>query len=76
MYKLNFLLKLTFVGLISLLTVNNVIGQIEFEQGYFIENDGIQTECLIKNMAWASNPKAFSYKIGVEGEVKKILLKR
>jgi hypothetical protein len=75
MYKLNFLLKLTFVGLISLLTVNNVIGQIEFEKGYFIDNDGIQTECLIKNMAWASNPKEYSYKIGAEGEVKRNTIK-
>jgi len=71
MYKLNFLLKLTLVSLITLFTIGDVIGQIEFEKGYFIDNDGTQTECLIKNMAWDSNPTEFNYKLGIEGNVEK-----
>jgi len=71
MYKLNFLLKLTLVSLITLFTIDDVIGQIEFERGYFIDNDGNQTECLIKNMAWDSNPTEFSYKLVLDGNVAK-----
>ena len=71
MYKLNFLLKLTLVSLITLFTVSNVIGQIEFEKGYFIDNEGVQTECLVKNMAWDSNPTEFSYKLVLDGKVER-----
>jgi len=37
--------------------------QIIFEKGYFIDNAGQKTECLIKNMDWRSNPTAFDYKL-------------
>jgi len=38
------------------------IAQINFERGYFIENN-IRTECLIKNLAWKNNPTSFEYKL-------------
>ncbi|PZR19118.1 MAG: hypothetical protein DI539_15040, partial [Flavobacterium psychrophilum] len=38
------------------------IAQINFEKGYFIEN-GIKTECLIKNLGWKNNPTSFEYKL-------------
>jgi hypothetical protein len=44
--------------------------QIRFESGYFIEN-GIKTECLIKNVAWKNNPVSFEYKMA-ENEDPKI----
>ena len=36
--------------------------QITFEKGYFISNDGIKTECFIKNLDWRNNPTEFEYK--------------
>ncbi|WP_431243220.1 hypothetical protein ACQ9BO_00425 [Flavobacterium sp. P21] len=36
--------------------------QITFEKGYFISNEGKQTECFIKNLDWKNNPKDFKYK--------------
>ena len=38
-------------------------GQINFEKGYFIDNDNRKTECLIKNEDWNDNPTTFFYKI-------------
>jgi hypothetical protein len=45
------------------------ISQITFQPGYFIEN-GIKTECLIKNMAWKNNPVSISYKINESEDAK------
>ncbi|WMI70319.1 outer membrane beta-barrel protein [Mangrovimonas sp. YM274] len=36
--------------------------QIEFEKGYFIDDAGTKTECLIKNSEWKYNPTDFKYK--------------
>lgn len=36
--------------------------QINFEPGYFINEQGIKSECLIKNVAWKNNPVSFEYK--------------
>lgn len=41
----------------------NSYSQISFEKGYFINNDGIKTECLIKNLDWKYNPSSFHFKI-------------
>lgn len=45
-----------------LITITSV-GQINFEKGYFIDNDGKRTDCLIKNQDWKNNPSNFFYKI-------------
>lgn len=45
--------------------------QITFDQGYFIDNSGKRTECLIKNVDWKNNPVAFSYKLDEASEVLK-----
>lgn len=44
--------------------------QINYEQGYFIANNGVKTQCLIKNIAWKDNPTEFNYKLDDDGEVK------
>ena len=36
--------------------------QIKYEAGYFIDNNGTKTECLIKNIDWRVNPSQFEYK--------------
>ncbi|MEW5675277.1 hypothetical protein ABGT15_03085 [Flavobacterium enshiense] len=37
--------------------------QSKFEKGYFIDNQGNKTECLIKNIDWKYNPTDFKYKL-------------
>lgn len=58
------LFLLTFI--ISLICLS----QIRFENGYFIDNNNQQIQCLIKNMDWKDNPTEFEYKIGESGEIK------
>ncbi len=40
--------------------MNVVKAQIQFEEGYFINNDGDKIECLIKNRGWRYNPTEFT----------------
>jgi len=37
--------------------------QIKFEPGYFIDNNGTKTECLIKNADWVNTPEKVEYKL-------------
>ncbi len=53
---------LLFIGL-------NTIAQIKFEKGYFISNNGIKTECFIKNEDWLNNPNKFQYKTTLNSKV-------
>ena len=41
--------------------------QIKFENGYFIANNGVKTDCLIRNFAWESNPTEIEYKLAPDG---------
>lgn len=50
------------ITLISVLTFNTY-SQIKFEKGYFIDNNSVKTECLIKNIDWGNNPTKFDYKL-------------
>lgn len=52
-------ITLSLILLSSFLTFS----QVKFEKGYFISNNGIKTECLIKNIEWNYNPSEFTYKI-------------
>lgn len=36
--------------------------QNKFEPGYYIDNSGVKTECLIKNYEWKNNPKSIEIK--------------
>lgn len=38
-----------------------LLAQVKFEKGYFINNQGARTECLIRNVDWREGPKAFTY---------------
>jgi len=42
---------------------SSLFSQIKFESGYFIDNSGKKTECLIKNIDWNYNPTSFEYKL-------------
>ncbi|NAS12614.1 porin family protein [Poritiphilus flavus] len=57
---MNKFIPLAFFVLLSL----NSNAQIRFEKGYFLNNLGERTNCLIKNVGWKSNPTEFEYKLG------------
>lgn len=61
--------KRILIALISILSFN-CYSQIEFESGYFINNNGEQTNCLIKNIDWKNNPVEFKYKLSENSESK------
>lgn len=65
LFLLLFLFSLPFV----------LFGQISFEKGYYIDNEGNRVECSIKNVEWASNPIEFFYKLENGGEVQKATVK-
>ena len=44
-------------------------GQIKYEKGYIITNDGNRSECLIRNLDWKNNPTEFKYKVSEGAEV-------
>ena len=46
-----------------------VLGQINFESGYFINNDQDKVSCFIKNEDWLNNPTAFTYKLSENGNI-------
>ncbi|SEJ02446.1 hypothetical protein SAMN05216327_105334 [Dyadobacter sp. SG02] len=52
-----------FSFLLSLLFLGPAYGQIRFEKGYFIDNEGKRTECYIRDSDWVSNPTSFKYKL-------------
>ncbi|WP_271783511.1 outer membrane beta-barrel protein [Aquimarina algiphila] len=58
--------------LLLLLMILSVTGyaQIKFEKGYFIDNNGSKTECLIKNIDWHDNPTQIQYKITEDAKAK------
>jgi hypothetical protein len=50
------------LSLILLLVAFLSFAQNKFEQGYYIDNSGLKTECLIKNYDWKNNPKSIVIK--------------
>lgn len=49
--------------LVNVLFFTFSYGQIRLEKGYFIDNEGITTECYIRDADWNSNPTSFKYKL-------------
>jgi hypothetical protein len=49
----------------------NSHAQIQFEKGYFIDNAGNTTACLIRNADWKNNPTTFEYKMSETSETLK-----
>ncbi len=39
-----------------------VLSQIRFEKGYFVKNNNLRVECLIKNIDWKDNPEKIFFK--------------
>jgi len=51
------------------------ISQIQFEKGYFVNNEGVRVDCFIKNEGWLSNPAYFDYKTDSNAEIKRETIK-
>jgi hypothetical protein len=64
----------TILSTALLLFTINCISQIKYEQGYFKDNGGNRTECLIRNIAWKDSPADFEYKLTESGNISKALI--
>ncbi len=62
--------NLLFYLFFFLLSINS-FAQITFENGYFINEFGEKTLCLIKNIDWKNNPVEFSYKLNENSPIYK-----
>ena len=62
--------KLISISLLLCFPLLKISGQVVFEKGYFVNENGIRTECFIKNNGWDSNPSNFQYKIQKNSEKK------
>lgn len=51
-----------------------VFAQINFEKGYFINNNNVKTDCLIRNVGWQKNPIEIEYKNNENEDPKKITI--
>lgn len=60
---------------LALLAFTASFAQITYQPGYFINNSGSRTECLIKNVAWKDNPVEFEFKTAEGSEAQKGTLK-
>jgi hypothetical protein len=63
-------MKPIFFALFIFLFSTSLFAQINFENGYFIDNNNQKITCLIKNVDWRNNPESFEYKLSKDGETK------
>lgn len=50
----------------------NCYSQINFEKGYFYDDENNKTTCLIRNIDWLNNPTQITYKSSENSEVKTV----
>src|SRR5690606_726233 len=60
--------KLLGLVILAMLSIH-AYGQIKFEEGYFIDNQGNRIDCLIKNTDWKNNTLSFEYKASENASV-------
>ncbi|MGI9551624.1 MAG: hypothetical protein ACR2MT_10520 [Aurantibacter sp.] len=60
--------RTTILFALVILSFSAANAQINFEKGYFINNIGERTDCLIRNVDWKNNPTSFEYKLSEGGE--------
>lgn len=51
-----------------------IFAQINFETGYFINNNNVKTDCLIRNIGWQKNPTEIEYKLNENDETQKVTI--
>lgn len=62
--KINLLAIVLFIS-------TSLSAQKTFVSGYFIDNNGSQTDCQIQNLDWINNPSSFKYKLSKTGDLQK-----
>ncbi len=67
-------MKRIYTCLLLMVLSFNGTAQIRFEPGYFIDNHGQRTDCLIKNVDWKNNPVSFFYKTSEEAQPLKAVI--
>ena len=50
-------------------------GQVEFEKGYYIDQEGQRVEGFIKNQDWKNNPNSFKFRFSPQEDSKELSLK-
>jgi len=65
-------MKSNLILLFFLLFVGISFGQNNFEKGYFIQNNGIKTNCLIRNYNWKKSPGQLEYKVSDTGTIQRV----
>jgi hypothetical protein len=45
-----------------------IIAQIDYQEGYFIDNNNKKTACYIKDLGWKNNPLKFFYKTNLNDD--------
>ena len=63
-------MKKFYLQVIFLIICSTSIAQANFDKGYFIDNNGNKTTCLIKNMGWKETPTKFQYKLSENDDPK------
>ncbi len=58
-----------FSSILLLIFTMTSYGQVAFEKGYLIDNQGEKIDCLIKNTDRFDNLSSFSYKLKEDGEI-------
>lgn len=53
----------------------NCYSQINFEKGYYIDNEDQKTDVLIKNIDWKNNPTEFEFKLSEDNESRNATIK-
>lgn len=55
--------------IICLIQIKPIYSQINFKDGYFINEENQKINCLIKDLGWGSNPQSVEYKISQNGKI-------
>lgn len=63
-------MKSLFCFVVGIFLIATSSAQSIYEAGYFIDNNGKKTECLIKKLAWKSNPTEFQWKKTISSSAK------
>jgi len=63
-------MKVKMLCLLLIVLISKSWAQIEYEKGYFIDNNQVRVECLIKNSDWKNNPTSFEYRLDASDQPK------
>ena len=61
-------MKKILVAFILLAASLNIKAQVVFKPGYIVDNQGVKTECQIKDYGWLFSPERVVYKLSEESD--------